>query len=228
MCYKSNKYVSNIIVVHLRYMKLCIFGADGRTGVEVVWYAKACGFEVVAFVYGDDSNSYFPSGVEIRKGNVLEYTAVLEAMRGTDAVISVLGHIKGSDPFMHTKGITNIVRAMQELGLKRVISLTGTGVRVLGDRISSPDRILNILVTLLNPEAMHDAVEHAKVLQQSGLDYTILRVLKLSKNQKEGTSYKLTDGGPVELLTSRKKVAKVLVDLVHDVEYVGKLPVISR
>ena len=39
-------------------MKICIFGADGRTGVEVVKYAKSKGYDVVAFVYSDTSNNY--------------------------------------------------------------------------------------------------------------------------------------------------------------------------
>jgi len=39
--------------------------------------------------------------------------------------------------------------------------------------------------------------------------------------------YKLTAGGPAGLLTSRKKAARVLVDLVNNMEYVGRLPIIS-
>jgi hypothetical protein len=34
-------------------------------------------------------------------------------------------------------------------------------------------------------------------------------------------------GGPAELLTSRKKAVRVLVDLVNNKEYIGKLPIIS-
>ena len=45
-------------------MKVCVLGADGRTGIEVVNYAVKQGFDV----------------------------------------ISMLGHIKGSDPLMQTKG----------------------------------------------------------------------------------------------------------------------------
>lgn len=72
-----------------------------------------------------------------------------------------------------------------------------------------------------------DGVEHVKVLQESGLDWTIVRVLKLSKSDAEANDYKLNDHGPAELLTSRKKVAKVLVDLLDDTNSYGKLPVIS-
>lgn len=209
-------------------MKLCIFGADGRTGVEVVNCANKKGIEVVAFVYSDSSNKYFPkNGITIIKGNVMDYESVLSALHGADAVISALGHIKGSDPLMQTKGMQNIVKAMQELGIKRVLSLTGTGARVEGDHPSLIDKVLNFIVAKVDPDRINDGVEHVKVLQNSNLDWTVVRVLKLGKSEKEVIDYKLTDGGPAELLTSRKKVAKVLVDLINSKDYMGKLPVVS-
>jgi hypothetical protein len=208
-------------------MKICIFGADGGTGVEVVNAAKSHGFEVVAFVYSNGSNTYFPSGVTVKMGNVMDYDSVREAITGSDAVISVLGHIKGSDPLMQTKGIMNIVRAMKDSGITRILSLTGTGARVENDNPSIIDRFLNFIVKAVDPDRVNDGIQHVKVIQDSGLDFTIVRVLKLSKSNEEFKSYKLTEGGPAELQTSRKKVARVLVDLVVNKEYIGKLPVIS-
>ena len=93
-------------------MKICIFGADGRSGVEVVNYAKEKGYEVSAFVYGDSSNKFFPENIKIIQGDVMNYEDVLSAIGEVGAVISVLGHIKGSDNRMQTKGIENIVKAM--------------------------------------------------------------------------------------------------------------------
>jgi len=195
-------------------MKICIFGADGRTGREVVKSAKAKAHEVVPFLYSDGQD-------------VMAYEAVRKAINGCEAVISTLGHIKGSDPLMQTKGIGNIVKVMKELGIRRVLSMTGTGARVAGDKPSLADRFLNFGVKLVDPERINDGVEHVKVLQESGLDWTIVRVLKLSKSDAEAKDYTLTDHGPAELLTSRKKVAKVLVDLLDDTDSYGKLPVIS-
>lgn len=208
-------------------MKICVFGADGRTGVEVVNYAASKGFEVVAFVYGDNSNKYFPENTIVKRGDVMNFDQVAEAMIGAETVISVLGHIKGSDPLMQTKGMANIVSAMKSLGIKRVLSLTGTGVRIDGDNPSLIDKVLNFVVKLVDPERINDGVEHVKVLRESGLDYSIVRVLKLTESKKEVFNYVLTDGGPAELKTSRKKVARVLVDLINDKKYFAKLPVIS-
>jgi putative NADH-flavin reductase len=193
----------------------------------VVHCARAHGFEVVAFVHSAGSTKYFPIDVAVKKGDIMDYDSVLEAIRGSDAVISVLGHIKGSDPFMQTKGMVNLAKAMEETGIKRLLSLTGTGARVSGDKPSILDKVLSTIVGMVDPERINDGIEHIKVLRESNLDWTVVRVLKLGKSNREINKYKLSAGGPAELLTSRKKAARVLVDLVKNKEYTGKLPIIS-
>jgi len=208
-------------------MKICIFGADGRTGVEVLQYAKSKGHEIVAFVYNENALKSIKDDVKIIKGDVLDYKKVLEACAGVDAVVSVLGHIKGSDPRMQTNGINNIVRAMKENNIRRIISLTGTGVRIPQDKPSFIDRILNYIIKVIDRDRIEDGVEHARVLENSGLDWTIVRVLKLNNNQNNTDHYTLTPGGPVELQTSRKKVSRVMVDLIEDKNYFDQMPVVS-
>ena len=208
-------------------MKICIFGADGRTGVEVVKYAKSRSFEIVAFVYRESAVTFSKNDIKIIQGNVLDYEQVRKAVAGCEAVVSALGHIQGSDPTMQTKGISNIVQAMKESSVRRIISLTGTGARLPDDRPSFIDRILNYIVTILDRDRMEDGIGHARVLQGSDLEWTIVRVLKLSNSQKNIKNYTLTTGGPVELLTSRKKVAHIMVDLLEDKKYAGKMPVVS-
>lgn len=210
-------------------MKICVFGADGRTGKEVVKTAIKNGHEVVAFVYNEKARENFDNSVNVKVGDVKNFKEVREAVEGTDAVVSVIGHIKGSDPLMQTKGITNITNAMKEFGLRRIISLTGTGVRFDGDKPSILDKLGNIFIKLIDRERVVDGIKHADVLKNSGLDWTIVRVLKLSESDNESNlNYKLTQNGPAENLTSRKKVAKVIVDLLSSGEFAGKAPVVSK
>lgn len=209
-------------------MHICVFGADGRTGVEVVKYATSKDYFVTAFVYSESSNKFFPKGVKIIKGDVKDEERVEEALKGCNAVISTLGHIKGSDPRMQAKGMKNILRGMYSTGIKRILSLTGTGVRVSGDRPSLIDRFLNFFVAKVDPDRVNDGIEHFEVLNSSNALWTVVRVLKLGKSDKEVSDYELTEGGPAELVTSRKKVAKILVDLVDREEWFKKLPVVSK
>lgn len=206
-------------------MKICVFGADGRTGVHVVDEALRRGHSVVAFVYREGAIAP-RANMEVRVGDVLQYSNVSDAIRGVDAVVSVLGHVPRSDPRMQTKGMQNIVHAMKESGINRILSLTGTGVRALGDTPSIVDRVMNYLVKLVDRERIEDGIAHAEILQSSGLDYTILRVLKLGNNTHAVGEYKLNTTGPAELLTSRKKVAHIMIDLLEKELYIKEMPVV--
>lgn len=206
---------------------ICVFGADGRTGIEVVKEAVAKGHNVIAFIYDSRNAVNFDKKVKIICGNVLDYYAVVKAVENADAVISVVGHIKGSDPRMQTKGIANIIKAMKKSLVPRLISLTGTGVRVEGDKPSFIDLILNTVIEFIDPERIKDGIEHAEEIKKSDLDWTVLRVLKLTDKVSDKVDYKLTEHGPVELTTSRNKVANIMVDLATSDKFINKMPVSS-
>lgn len=44
-------------------MKICIFGADGRTRVEVVKECLNQGYQVVSFIYNENSKKYISNSV---------------------------------------------------------------------------------------------------------------------------------------------------------------------
>jgi len=208
--------------------KICIFGALGRTGIQILSEATKRGYKVTAFVHNPNAKLSVPDGVEIIVGDVLDKDAVYRAVKGVDAVISVIGHTKNSDPLVQTKGIKNMVNAMKANHVKRIISLTGTGARLPNDRPSVVDRVLNRAIYLIDPKRIEDGIKHAKVLQESALDWTVLRVLKLT-NLNFGTGrYGLSEYGPAELLTSRRKVARIMLDLLDSKKFVNKMPIVMR
>ena len=80
---------------------------------------------------------------------------------------------------------------------------------------------------LIDKERIIDAVAHYDVLKNSDLNWTILRVLKLTNIYFVSTKTNLTDHGPVELFTPRAKVADILIHLIDEPKYFKKLPVSS-
>ncbi len=207
--------------------KICVFGADGRTGIQVVTTAVADGHSVVAFVYSNEHSDLFGESVQVIQGDILNQAAVTEAVAGIDAVISVVGHIKNTDPLMQTKGIRNVINAMNIHGVKRLISLTGTGARISGDTPSPVDRLLNMIIKKIDPERINDGEKHIVALQESDLDWSVLRVLKLTDAKFSG-KYNLTEHGPVEFTTAREKVARIMIDLATSDDYVHKMPISSE
>lgn len=208
-------------------MKVCVFGAGGRTGIEVVRCVVERGWQATAFVRSDASALTLPKGVTVVRGDVMDYEAVRRAVDGVGAVVSALGHVRGSAVTMHSTGMRNIVRAMEDAGVQRLLSLTGTGVCIDGDTPSLADRVLNALVWTVAPGRMRDAVEHVEAMRASRLDWTVLRVLLLTSSTSPPAPCSLTDHGPAQLFTSRKQAAQTLTDLIQDKQHIGKMPVMS-
>ena|SRR5713101_5447450 len=90
-------------------MKLAIFGAAGRTGIPLVQQALEEGHEVVALVRTPAKLSIGDERLTVVQGDVAHLADVERVVQGADAVLSVLGHVKDSEPDMLTKAIRNII-----------------------------------------------------------------------------------------------------------------------
>jgi hypothetical protein len=119
-----------------------------------------------------------------------------------------------------------LVEIMKELKIKRLVSITGTGVRQKGDKIPLIDRILNLGLSVFDPTRLKDGIEHAKVLKESGLDWTILRVLKMQNVKPK--PFTLKENGPTKLYVSREEVARAALEVLEDNSFIHKYPILSN
>lgn len=146
-------------------------------------------------------------------------------IKGCDVVVSLIGHIKGSPAFLQTSSTANILSAMKKQGVRRLLSLTGTGVRFEDDTPSFIDKLLNLSIKLIDPERIRDGIAHAEVIKESDTDWTILRVLKLTDLPMH--VYELSTTGPARVLVSRQVVADALLRIINENAYSKHSPVIS-
>jgi putative NADH-flavin reductase len=118
-------------------MKLAIFGATGKTGKELVAQALDQGHEVTSLVRDPARLTVEDERLTLVVGNVLDPTCVAQAVQGQDAVICALG--AGSDlkkSTVRTTGTINIIRAMQENNVKRLLVVSAMGVGESWDSLS--------------------------------------------------------------------------------------------
>ena len=202
-----------IMQANNQYANILLLGANGRTGREVK--------KLLA--------TQLPGSVTISdfEGDALDYDNVSRQVSACDAVISVIGHVKGSRPDVQTTAIKNVVRAMRQNKIKRLVSLTGTGVRQPKDTISLIDRVLNLGVMLLDPDRINDGINHAQFLQsQPDIDWTVVRVLKLT-NSSSNQRWRLSENGPSKTFVSRKTVAKAILQTLQSSAYIHTMPIIA-
>jgi len=140
-----------------------------------------------------------PPGCRVIEGDVLDYPKLKAAMTGQDIVyINLAGDLEAMT--------RNIVRAMKEAGVRRVILISSIGIY---------DKPLR---AVLKPyRAAADAIEG------SGLDYTVLRPAWFTG--VEEVDYELTHKGKPEKgsVISQKSLAAFIVELIEQPDlYVGE------
>lgn len=206
-------------------MNIAVVAANSRSGKAFVELALQQGHSVRAGVY--HTNTLAPhKNLSVLTCDATSQDDLENLLDGQDAVVSFIGHVKNSPATVQTDAIKAIVRAMKKLGMRRIISLTGTGVRLPGDRITFLDRILNASISLIDPNRVNDGKLHAKVLQESNLDWTIIRVLKL-QNTKPKT-FSLKSHGPTKLYVSRQDVARAALQVIEEQSFVKQAPIIGK
>ena len=206
-------------------MKVAIIAAGGKSGQAVVRELLDRGHSVIAGVH-----HVLPFAPHERLMVTTLDATVPNSIAGLigscDAVISVIGHVKGSPATVQTDATRALIAACRAVGVTRVISLTGSGVRQPGDRITFMDRFLNAGIGVVDPARIKDGLEAAALLASSGMDYTIIRVLKLTSRPKH--DYKLTPNGPVQTFTSRATVAAAMCDVLERRSSVRSMPLVSN
>ncbi|MGI9598584.1 MAG: NAD(P)-dependent oxidoreductase, partial [Acidimicrobiales bacterium] len=109
-------------------MRVIIFGATGKTGRLVVRRALDEGHRVTAFGRSVDSLAEDEPEIDIHKGDVFDHDSVAEATTGHDAVIVCLGSTGLRDRDTLSAGTANVVDAMVDRSVERLIVLSAAGV----------------------------------------------------------------------------------------------------
>ena len=131
---------------------------------------------------------------KVIEGDVIDYTVLKDAIEGQDIVyVNLAGNLETM--------AENIVKAMKETGVQRVIAISSIGI------YDSPLRSVLIPYRRL-----------ADVIEESGLDYTILRPDWFTSSNE--IDYALTRKGEPESGTaiSRKSIAAFVSKIVVNPE----------
>jgi putative NADH-flavin reductase len=219
-------------------VKIAVFGATGRTGLPFLEQALAAGHEVVAFVRDPaklDANletADDTAALTVVEGDVLDAAAVARAVAGgaedaspVDAVVNVLGHADGAPDDVLERGGHNVLAAMAEAGVDRYVVLTGAAVRTGEDPSASVgSRVMGGLMRVLAGDLLEDSKAHVADVEETGLDWTIVRAPRLTDGPHTGryeAGYLSMGMGET---ISRADTADFLLAELERGEWVGELP----
>ena len=220
-------------------MRLAIFGPTGGTGRRLVERAIAEGHDVTAFVRNPSKLTARHERLGVFEGDAFDAAAVREAVAGTEAVVCVLGSRTPSNPLhprrpgdpngVTSAGTENIVAAMKEHGLRRLVCQTAWGV---GDSRQNPGLagafFMNVLVPPLLRDEYADKEAQEKIVSESDLDWIIVRPMLLTNGPWTNDYRADVDLKPGRSpYISRADVADFLLRQLTNDTFVRKAPAIG-
>ena len=207
-------------------MRVVIFGASGGIGKWAVKHAKLKGYEVTAFVR--NANKIKDEEITVIQGSISNYQEVKAAVSGKDAVIWTVGiPMENYEKKESLEGHQNLIKAMKEAGVRRLIDWGTPSIQFEKDRLSFVTLVPKFLAGILYPKGKEELIEVAELIKQSDLDWTIVRFLRPLDAPYTG---KVTVGfGDIWFMgfsISREDIGAFMVEQVEGREYVRSMPII--
>lgn len=208
-------------------MNIALFGASGKTGRQFLQQALDEGHSIKALVRDPGKLDVKHPNLTVVPGDVLRPDDVRRTVEGTDVVVSLFGHVKGSPATLQTDGTRNIVSAMKKAGVRKIISLSGGGLPFEKDEPKFADRLIRGIMKLFVPKILADAEAHAEVLRQSGLDWVIVRGPRLNDGPRTGAYRVGWVGVNASTKVSRGDLAHFILKQVQSNSYLQQMPFVS-
>ncbi len=206
---------------------IALFGGTGQTGKEFLSQALTKDYRIKALVRTPTNVSEDSPNLEIIVGDVLNPEDVQRTVAGADLVVSLFGHVKGSPEWLQTRGTENILAAMREHQVPRIISLSGGGLPYEKDQPKFPDKAIRFIMKIAAPKVLNDAIRHAEVLRNSDVAWTIVRGPRLTNEPKKGDYRIGWVGVNAGTKIGRVDLANFVLRLVENKEYDGQMPFVS-
>ena len=198
-------------------MRLTIFGATGAIGTQLLAQALGAGDEVTAIVRNPSKlPNPAPEGLRVVTANVMNAAAIAPAIAETDAVISALGGSGREPSTVMTDGARSIIKAMREVGSRRLILISGSMVDDTGDGPFL--RYLGKPMTRRIFRGAYDDMRTAEEeVHESELEWTILRPPRLTDKPASGHYRTALDRNlPRGFTLSRADLAACTLAIVND------------
>lgn len=197
-------------------MNITIIGGSQGTGEQLAIAAVEAGHEVT--VASRSGNA--PAGATAVVGSATDLGVARAAVEGADAVVITVGAAKGIK-HARTAVTRSVIQAMQETGARRLVIQSSLGAGDSGKQLHVPLRQL-MKVLLAKPLADHN--EQEAVVQDSGLEWTIVRPTGLKSADALGTwrAHEVSDGETLGGTIPRADLAAYLLEVVEDDSTIGK------
>jgi putative NADH-flavin reductase len=208
-------------------MNLLILGASRGIGLQLLQQSLQAGHVITAVARHVQDLASQPERLRTISGDILDAGMIREAMAGQETVCLTIGVGVTIKPVtVFSQGTKNVLAAMAEHGVRRLICITGIGAGdskghggFLYDRIFRP---------LLLKTIYEDKDRQEALIKASATDWTIVRPGFLTNGPLTGKYRVLTDvSGVTAGKISRADVAHFLLAELSANRYLGQTPLLT-
>jgi putative NADH-flavin reductase len=210
---------------------LAVLGGTGRTGVLLIKRALDRGYRVRALVRSPTKASQLlpaHESLQLVEGDISDVHKLTILMANTDALIDVIGPVKGSHADLRTRNAEAVFTAMRSNNVRRIIALSGAGVDVPGDRPTGISWVLAKVFSVAAPTPIVDGRTYFHALSATSFDWTFVRVPRLLDAKARGQTWSsavIEKGFSTQI--SRDDVASFLLDTFERNTFLRQAPALS-
>jgi len=162
--------------------------------------------------------------VTVVRGDARDGSAVAQAIKGTDAVISAFGQRSRRKDDLQEAFYRNLISAMEQAGARRLVALSAFGV---GDSRAQIPLVFRLIRNTLLKNVYDDKDRADALLIASGLDYTNVRPARLTDGPAKGGVRASLDGRGLSNSIGRADVAAFLAGQLDDLTWLRQSPLIG-
>lgn len=210
-------------------MNVIIFGATGGIGKWGVKHALQRGHHVTAYVRNAQKMTETNKNLTVIQGDIHDQQEMTKALSGQDAVVWCVGiPMKKSYQRMESlEGHKTLIKAMEANQVKRLVDWGTPSVHFEQDKKSLITVVPGIMAGLLFPQAKKEMLAIAQILQESDLDWTLVRFMA-PKNTCYTGNVKVGFGDTkMNFSISREDIGAFMIKMLDSDAYIHSMPIIG-
>jgi len=207
--------------------QIAVLGGSGYIGQTVIECALERGLRIKALTRSSEKLRAYEGKIEILTGTLFNEADLNNLLAGTNAVVSIAGPpLSGKfDIEGYTDGMRNLIKVMQEQGIKRIINIAGASVRLPNEVFVKKKAMIRAMAGFIINKALKTKDIELELLSSSNLNWTTVRpgfVKKYKKGQFLADHDKL-----FSLSVDKEQLANFILDCLENNFWESKAPFVS-
>lgn len=204
--------------------RIVVIGANGGIGKHVVTLALNQGYHVTAILRNTTKLSLIDRNLQVVEGDILKRETFEPCLAGADLVVSAIGKNSTKKTALYSKGVENLIHAMNRAQVKRAFFISASGLEVNPTHSFMVRFATRYILQRILKHMYADLERMEHMIKQSALDWTIVRPPRLTDGPVTGT-YRVAIGKILNnpLVISRANTAHFIVHNIDAREVYGKI-----